>query len=492
MCACVDSDADAWACMTGAAAVLPSDEWRIQQGISGRNTECRFQYVGRPIKSMRSSIALFESLDHCTGLAASVIDLYMQEMDMDGFIRNAWDRYLDTVHDQRCFSTDEKGKAEAVGVENTGGLWLMLVFGGVFSIMLARIDFPACTVGGYSEKHAASRNMQKRRRRGSDGSSICGNEMASVSEIVPSAVTEGLTRLENESAATREAHADAQRAARAAEQQLARVTEALLFLARTSSTTPQAPQPSPLELDHIPLWQPQTPQTQTGVEHSTTPQTVWSNQTSREHRIDGRRLAREEEWKPPAPQTAQLFHKHEHWTEVPRQHVRLCVSHVHVCVFRNSALSSCVPLTRVCARLALSKPIKFSPRLANLNRQVASALEQEIVNILHSTTRKGRTHSKTEYSPPPSPPNHVPPQPSSNRGSRTSAPSSRRTSSLEEDRPSSKRSSLNNRPSGPVDGSTGSGRHEGRGRQKEPGAGREMTSEMSRRASRDRNQFGSG
>lgn len=329
------------------------DEWRIEQGMARKNTECRFQYVGRPIKSMRSSIALAESLDHCTGLAAAVIDLYMQEMVMDGFMRNAWDRYLDAVHDQHCFSTDEKGKAEVVGVENTGGLWLMLVVGGVFSIGLAHMDFPACTVGGYSEQHNLKDfgNMHTNVLRGRRDSNECcgGNEM--VSEIVPSAVTEGLTRLENESAATREAHADAQRAARAAEQQLARVTEALLLLARASSTTPKAPEPSPLELDHIPLWQSQTPQSlrsnRTGGEHSITPQSVRSNRTGREHSIDGRRLARGEERKPPAPQTAQLFHKHDHWAEVPRQQVCLCVSHVRVRVFRNSALSSCVPLSPI-------------------------------------------------------------------------------------------------------------------------------------------------
>lgn len=321
----------------------------------------------------------------------------------------------------------------------------MLVVGGVFSIGLAHMDFPACTVGGYSEQHNLKDfgNMHTNVLRGRRDSNECcgGNEM--VSEIVPSAVTEGLTRLENESAATREAHADAQRAARAAEQQLARVTEALLLLARASSTTPKAPEPSPLELDHIPLWQSQTPQSlrsnRTGGEHSITPQSVRSNRTGREHSIDGRRLARGEERKPPAPQTAQLFHKHDHWAEVPRQ-------------------------------------------------QVASALEQEIADILHSTTRKGRPHSKTEYSPPPSPPNEMPPRHSSNRSSRKSAPSSRRTASGR-DRSGSDR--LHDRPDGPVESSNG--RHEGRGRQEEPGAGRKMEGDKSRRSSsKDRYQLGSG
>jgi hypothetical protein len=142
----------------------------------------------------------------------------------------------------------------------------------------------------------------------------------------------------------------------------------------------------------------------------------------------------------------------------------------------------------LCLRFALSDPLKFSTRRAYLKQQVASALEQEIADILHSTTRKGRPHSKTEYSPPPSPPNEMPPRHSSNRSSRKSAPSSRRTASGR-DRSGSDR--LHDRPDGPVESSNG--RHEGRGRQEEPGAGRKMEGDKSRRSSsKDRYQLGSG
>lgn len=97
---------------------------------------------------MRSGFALAENNATCTSLASTVLDIHLQDMVMEGFVEDAWLRYLDFMHDQTCVEEENANASEAMGIVQTGGLFLGLVIGAIVSILLSCSPSPSCSLGG--------------------------------------------------------------------------------------------------------------------------------------------------------------------------------------------------------------------------------------------------------------------------------------------------------------------------------------------------------
>lgn len=97
---------------------------------------------------MRSGFALAENNATCTSLASTVLDIHLQDMVMEGFVEDAWQRYLDFMHDQTCVEKDNANASESMGIAQTGGLFLGLVIGAIVSILMSCSASPSCTLGG--------------------------------------------------------------------------------------------------------------------------------------------------------------------------------------------------------------------------------------------------------------------------------------------------------------------------------------------------------
>ena len=118
-----------------AAVVIDHDQWRSYRSKQANNPGCAFEYVGRPIFSVSAGFALMQSADKCTHIVRDVLDIFMQEIILDGTLAAIWEAYEKRENDQECVATPA-GPPEALGFNNLGGLFLLVFASGILVIIL--------------------------------------------------------------------------------------------------------------------------------------------------------------------------------------------------------------------------------------------------------------------------------------------------------------------------------------------------------------------
>jgi len=119
---------------------------------------------------MRAGFALAENNATCTGLASTVLDIHLQDMVMEHFVEEAWQRYFSSMHDQTCAEDESKETAGSMGVVQTGGLFVGLILGALVSIAISYTPSASCTAGGLTK----TSSKQSQEPESSDDSSASG------------------------------------------------------------------------------------------------------------------------------------------------------------------------------------------------------------------------------------------------------------------------------------------------------------------------------
>jgi hypothetical protein len=137
-----------------AGTIMSYDEWRIQEGMPEKNTDCQFTFVGRNIKHLSAGFAVMHNHAKCSWLVRDVLDLHLQEMVDEGFMDKIWSSHLQKMHNQTC-QKPTTGKPTQMNPENAAGIFILMLITSVFAIMLSSLDLSGCTVGGINQQNMA-------------------------------------------------------------------------------------------------------------------------------------------------------------------------------------------------------------------------------------------------------------------------------------------------------------------------------------------------
>ena len=114
------------------AAVMVSDSFRIQQRLKSYNLNCDKYKTGDVIYPASAGWAVnSDSGVKCTGIIRDTIDIYMVEMELEGFISDAKARWLDlpTTTNHTCAAGGDGGEVSEttpLGLDRFEGIFIIL------------------------------------------------------------------------------------------------------------------------------------------------------------------------------------------------------------------------------------------------------------------------------------------------------------------------------------------------------------------------------
>ena len=139
-----------------AGTIMSYDEWRIQEGMPEKNTDCEFTFVGRNIKHLSAGFAVMHNHAKCSWLVRDVLDLHLQEMTDEGFMDDIWSAHFRKMHNQTC-EKQTTGKPAQMNPTNAAGIFILMLLTSVFAIMLSSLELSGCTVGGINLQNVTKR-----------------------------------------------------------------------------------------------------------------------------------------------------------------------------------------------------------------------------------------------------------------------------------------------------------------------------------------------
>lgn len=119
--------------------------------------------------ALSAGFAIKPSLDKCTWLVRDVLDIYMQEMTLDGTIQAIWKDFLAETDDQECSASGSRtSAAKRIAPENMAGLFLLVALSSLLALPLAHYELA---------KQRVARSGSFLLRPTADGGSHCDNPL---------------------------------------------------------------------------------------------------------------------------------------------------------------------------------------------------------------------------------------------------------------------------------------------------------------------------
>ena len=134
------------------AALVDHDLWRISESLTSLNPGCRFEYVGRPVVQLSAGFAIKPCVTKCTSLVRDVLDIYMQEMVIDGTIDALWEKLTRQRAQQSCPAAAAQKMHTRLQPESMAGLFMLVIFASLVAVPLAHCEMAQKSAAGLAPR----------------------------------------------------------------------------------------------------------------------------------------------------------------------------------------------------------------------------------------------------------------------------------------------------------------------------------------------------
>jgi hypothetical protein len=159
-----------------------ASDWDAYQRSAEVNADCTLQWIGRAESVIAAGTA--HKIDvgkYCTSLAMHVVDIYMNEMIADGFVKEAWTNYVESLATNKCLKSDastidEASKSSSLRPIDVGGIFV--VHGFICLVAIVNILFEKRRKKRKTVKMESSKKLdQTSQRDGNFLTSFAGSEI---------------------------------------------------------------------------------------------------------------------------------------------------------------------------------------------------------------------------------------------------------------------------------------------------------------------------
>lgn len=109
------------------------------------NNDCLLSHVGQDLTRKSSGFAVRVGGDKCTYHLYSVLELFFMELEVDGFIKQTWDKYLRKMENQKCVtdpsSANSGSSNNRLDVQDMAGIFALHAILSVVALCVAVVSF---------------------------------------------------------------------------------------------------------------------------------------------------------------------------------------------------------------------------------------------------------------------------------------------------------------------------------------------------------------